>query len=128
MIPECWSRTCFDVVSWMATLDGYMMITKIKMPVMITKIKTPVTITKIRVVALDMDTKMIKVASGIDMKMIKVVPTMIRAGCETLMSKICFSRRRVTPEPPVERRLNWSKWRKTRSLHCLTDATTGIPV
>ena len=115
MIPECWSRTCFDVVSWMATLDGYVMITKIKMPVMITKIKTPVTITKIRLVALDMDTKMIKVASGMDTKMIKVapvmntkikVPTMIRAGCETLMSKICFSRRRVTPEPPVERRLN----------------------
>src|SRR3954468_8289883 len=117
MIPECWSCTCFDVVSWMATLDGYVMtnmmmrmsiMVKIKMPVMITKIKTPVTITKIRV-ALDMDTKMIKVASGMDTKMIKVapvmntkikVPTMIRAGCENLMSKICFSRRRVTPEPP----------------------------
>ena len=72
----------------------------IKMPVMIMKIKMPAAGQVMMIM------KMIRVEPGMDTKMMKVV---IRAGCKTLIIKICFSRRRVTPEPLLERELSWSK-------------------
>ena len=100
----------------MATLVGYVMTkiirmsmrqqmvkTKIKIPEqLITKIKVPGMIMKIKVPGMNMKIKL----PGMNMKL--KVPDLIRAGCGTLMSKSCFSRRRVTLEPPLERKPSWS--------------------
>jgi hypothetical protein len=94
---------------------------KMKVPGMNMKMKVPGMNMKMKVPGMNMKMKV----PGMNMKI--KVPSMIRAGCGTLMFKSCFSRRRVTPEPPLERKPSWSKWRKTRLLHCTKDATTRIP-
>ncbi len=99
---------------------------KIKVPgINMIKIKVPgVNMMKPKVPGMNM---MKPKVPGMNGMMKPKVKGMIRAGCGTLMSKSCFSRRRVTPKPPLERKPGWSKWRRTRLLHCTKDATKRIP-